>query len=249
MNIAYYYIFNLILFTRLFFHYRDQSVNKKAAVGKCVIELAGLLLLSFNFWVLLLAGTIILINGWQYLWERNPRHINLKRLVTLLLYFILLNTLFASYFNIHFNNGFLQVFRKYSHLNLGISFLLNINWHYSLVTLTGLLLSLNESNIFIRYLFEVLKLVPIKNSEDSSEVLDEQEYNRGRVIGFLERILIYFFVLNNHFSAIGFILAAKGITRFKKLEERTFAEYFLIGTLLSAILAGAIALFIARRLF
>ncbi len=248
MNIPYYYTLNLILLTRLFFHYRDHSIGKKAAAGKCAIELAGLLLLSFNIWVLLLAGIIVLINGLQYFLERSPERMNLKRLFTLLLYFVVLNTLFAPYFEIDFNSTILGIFRKCSDLNLGISFLLGINWHYSLITFTGLLLSLNESNIFIRYLFEVLKLVPVKNPENRSSVVDEQEYNRGRVIGFLERILIYFFVLNNHFSAIGFILAAKGITRFKKLEERTFAEYFLIGTLLSAILAGAIAIFIAKRL-
>jgi hypothetical protein len=64
--------------------------------------------------------------------------------------------------------------------------------------------------------------------------IDEKEYSTGRVIGMLERILIYFFVLINEFAAIGFIIAAKGFTRFKELDEREFAEYVLIGTLLSA---------------
>jgi len=61
------------------------------------------------------------------------------------------------------------------------------------------------------------------------------------VIGILERILVYYLVLNLQFTAIGFIIAAKSFARFKELEKREYAEYVLIGTLASTI----IALFIA----
>ncbi|HEY0945090.1 MAG TPA: hypothetical protein VGD81_07470, partial [Opitutaceae bacterium] len=85
-----------------------------------------------------------------------------------------------------------------------------------------------------RAAFERMQLKPRLPNDG---MVDAGEYNRGRVIGLLERALIYFFVLNGQFGAIGFTLAAKGFTRFKELEDRGFAEYVLIGTLLSSSLA------------
>jgi hypothetical protein len=68
-------------------------------------------------------------------------------------------------------------------------------------------------------------------------VIDMGEFNRGRVIGVLERVLLYWFIMAGQLGAIGFVLAAKAFTRFKALDDRPFAEYVLIGTLLSACLA------------
>ncbi len=63
----------------------------------------------------------------------------------------------------------------------------------------------------------------------------------GALIGLLERALVLTFVLLGQYTAIGLILTAKSIARYKELEDRHFAEYYLIGTLSSmlfAILAG-----------
>jgi hypothetical protein len=38
-------------------------------------------------------------------------------------------------------------------------------------------------------------------------------------------------------SAIGFVIAAKSIARFKELDDKEFAEYYLIGSLMSMLLA------------
>jgi len=69
---------------------------------------------------------------------------------------------------------------------------------------------------------------------------------RGRAIGALERALALTLVLLGEYSALGLVVAAKTIARFKALEEREFAEYFLIGTLASLLLA--LALGVAVRL-
>ena len=69
--------------------------------------------------------------------------------------------------------------------------------------------------------------------------------NAGKFIGILERLLIYVFVLTNHFEAVGFLLAAKSIFRFgdlKKANELKLTEYVLIGTLLSFGIALVITL-------
>jgi hypothetical protein len=105
--------------------------------------------------------------------------------------------------------------------------------------LFGLLLAANESNLVIRAMFDWLDLKPRSGLAGSGGMVDVGEFNRGRVIGMLERVLLYSFVLQAQYGAIGFILAAKAFTRFKALDDRPFAEYVLIGTLLSACLALA----------
>ena len=39
--------------------------------------------------------------------------------------------------------------------------------------------------------------------------------------------------VNNQFGLIGFVLTAKSIARFKQMEDKNFAEKYLIGTLTS----------------
>ncbi len=64
----------------------------------------------------------------------------------------------------------------------------------------------------------------------------------GKMIGHLERALIFLFVLINQSAGIGFLVAAKSILRFGEAkEDQKFAEYVLIGTLLSFGLAIASA--------
>jgi hypothetical protein len=58
----------------------------------------------------------------------------------------------------------------------------------------------------------------------------------GRYIGMLERALILSLTLANAFTSIAFVLTAKSIARYKELESRDFAEYYLAGTLLSTLL-------------
>ncbi|MFI8379562.1 DUF3307 domain-containing protein [Leeuwenhoekiella sp. NPDC079379] len=58
----------------------------------------------------------------------------------------------------------------------------------------------------------------------------------GKIIGMLERLFVFGFILLNAWSAIGFLIAAKSVFRFGDLTEgknRQLTEYVLIGTLLS----------------
>jgi hypothetical protein len=59
----------------------------------------------------------------------------------------------------------------------------------------------------------------------------------GATIGVLERLLIVTFVLTGAQAAIGFVVAAKTLARFKQLDDRQFAEYYLVGTLASVSVA------------
>lgn len=67
--------------------------------------------------------------------------------------------------------------------------------------------------------------------------------NAGLYIGWLERFLLLTALLMQSPGTAGLILAAKAIARYPEFKSEHFAEYFLIGTLLSfslAVLGGAV---------
>ncbi|MFD3157104.1 DUF3307 domain-containing protein [Haloimpatiens sp. FM7330] len=61
--------------------------------------------------------------------------------------------------------------------------------------------------------------------------------NGGFLIGIIERIFILLVMTMGQPVMIGFVLTGKSIARFKKLDDSSFAEYFLIGTFTSFIAA------------
>lgn len=64
----------------------------------------------------------------------------------------------------------------------------------------------------------------------------------GATIGVLERLLIVAFMMTGAQAAVGFVVAAKTIARFRQLDDRHFAEYYLLGTLASVSVALGSAL-------
>ncbi|MFT3781574.1 MAG: DUF3307 domain-containing protein [Nibricoccus sp.] len=78
--------------------------------------------------------------------------------------------------------------------------------------------------------------------------------NGGRVIGQLERVLIFMLVGLGQLGGIGFLVAAKSIFRFGELkdrENRMEAEYITIGTLISfswAVATSVLTWWLARAL-
>lgn len=66
----------------------------------------------------------------------------------------------------------------------------------------------------------------------------------GRTIGILERWIWLLFILLGYPSLIGFVITAKSIARFKKMEDSEFAEYYLMGTLYSALFTVLMSLLI-----
>lgn len=78
---------------------------------------------------------------------------------------------------------------------------------------------------------------------------NESLKDAGKYIGILERLLVFVFVILNHWEAVGFLITAKSVFRFGDLKEskqRKLTEYILIGTLISfgiAIVMGIIYLY------
>lgn len=89
-------------------------------------------------------------------------------------------------------------------------------------------------------------LISIWTPEETSAADKQTEslINAGKYIGILERLLVFVFILLNHWEGVGFMIAAKSVFRFSDLaqaKQRKLTEYVLIGTLLSfgiAIMAG-----------
>jgi hypothetical protein len=83
--------------------------------------------------------------------------------------------------------------------------------------------------------------------------VDIEEYNRGRLIGNLERIVLTIVVAAGSYAALAFLVAAKGVVRSDEFEKsRDFTEYFLIGSLSSvlvALCAGMVLRFALIRLW
>ena len=72
----------------------------------------------------------------------------------------------------------------------------------------------------------------IKKLTEGNESLEDA----GKYIGILERVLVFVFVILNHWEAVGFLITAKSVFRFGDLKEskhRKLTEYILIGTLIS----------------
>jgi hypothetical protein len=101
-----------------------------------------------------------------------------------------------------------------------------------LALLVAALLCLKESNFVIRWFFRYYKLV-----KKVEALTDAPSTENGRIIGNLERLLLLLFLWEGAALAATFIVAVKGLARFKKMEEhQAFAEYVIIGTFLSVLL-------------
>ncbi|MFW6066670.1 MAG: hypothetical protein ACOC9S_07595, partial [Planctomycetota bacterium] len=86
-----------------------------------------------------------------------------------------------------------------------------------------------------------------KFTRDNEELTAGGLEQGGLWIGRLERALVLTFVLLGQYQAIGFVIVAKSILRFGEVSPsrpagRKMAEYVLIGTMLSLLLAVAAGL-------
>ncbi|WP_230036432.1 DUF3307 domain-containing protein [Chryseobacterium sp. Bi04] len=98
------------------------------------------------------------------------------------------------------------------------------------------------ASIFIKILLSSWTPVPDAQNAIQTESLS----SAGKYIGILERLLVFTFIMVNHWEGVGFMVAAKSVFRFSDLaqaKQRKLTEYVLIGTLLSfglAVLTGII---------
>lgn len=94
------------------------------------------------------------------------------------------------------------------------------------VGLAGITVAIGGGTVLIRALLAHL-----------GKEIDTEKMGVGRVIGDLERILIFLLALEGQLGAVGLVLTAKSLARFEDFKQQEFAEYYLVGTLSSTLVA------------
>lgn len=123
---------------------------------------------------------------------------------------------------------------EYNKMILDIFNAMGLSLQISISFFTQLLLIHKPVNIFIVKMMQAYK--PTKKDEENT-------IKAGRMIGTIERIIMLFFLLINQYSSVGLVLTAKSIARYNKIaEDQEFAEYYLLGTLLSTICVLVVSL-------
>lgn len=231
-------IINLILLSRLRLILRDDGISLSDMLIMGGIPLLALPFLQINSSWFLLLIYLLAYPPLMFYTERLTKKRNRNRGLFLLLHFLVIGLLCSPLFSLAANSipesviGFIDRVMVL-HATVPIEMVTTVQ-----LVIFGFLMVLNEANIILRYLLQIMGLESLGTK---GEEVDQKEYNTGRVIGLLERIFVFLFVLLNQYTAIGFILAAKGVARFQDFKSRTFAEYVLIGTLLSALLSMIVA--------
>ena len=233
---------NVILGARFFCFFRDSPVRGRGWAKKSVFELAALIA-CFESGASLVGAcvTVLVANVAGNAVEGDGSRRNFRRLLVGLLELVALGFCFSPAADPQFRGFWIDIGQFASEWTSFGNLFRALAGAGAQTILFGLLLSANEANLAIRAVFDRLDLKP-RLPTQGSNLVDAGELSRGRVIGLLERALLYVFILLGQFGAIGFVLAAKAFARSKALDDRAFAEYVLIGTLLSGGLALCIGL-------
>lgn len=242
MTLEFLFFINIVLISRLFFTFGDKPVTRKQLIITSVILIPGFIFYEISIASFLLIILLLAVNIISGRIEKKNIKLNEVRFFSLIIQIILLSIFFSEQINIPFNHAFINFISSFKQYFVLFNLAENINWLKIHLFILGLLILTNEVNIVLRILLNLFNIKPDGKLKDSSK-----ELNAGRIIGILERIIIFILILNHEYAAIGLVLAAKGFTRFKELDNREFAEYVLVGTLLSALtamMAGQMILFL-----
>ena len=116
---------------------------------------------------------------------------------------------------------------------------MTVNVKNCMVVASAVLVCWKPAAIFVSLVFRMIpetvvqadQIIKVKGN------IENEGAKIGSWIGILEREIILMLGLMGQFGAIGFVLTAKSLARFKQLENKAFAEKYLVGTLLSALIA------------
>ena len=100
--------------------------------------------------------------------------------------------------------------------------------------------ALKPANVFVRRML-------VTEKPDSDNALEAERTRIGRYIGGLERLIVLALLIFGQYGSIAIVFTAKSIARFKQLEDRDFAEYYIFGSLLSVV--AAVGIFVLHRYF
>ncbi len=196
---------------------KDRNKNHFAS-GKLYLHcgITGLFAWTFvgwQYWLVALVVTLthFIIDGWKSYQPQNARSFLIDQALHLL---VIIACWYSSFIKWSVTLEFLKHFAANDHI-----------WKI----LTGVIFLTLPAGILIGQL--------------TTKWRDQIEYaaslaNAGKWIGIIERIIILVFVLQSQYSAIGLLVAAKGIIRFNEKDRPEIkTEYLVIGTLMSIVIA------------
>ncbi|WP_040214977.1 DUF3307 domain-containing protein [Clostridium polynesiense] len=216
---------------------KDKSVKWVFIHFICFWLTTVIIMVPLLFWKVLFIGTIYaaihgVIDLLKYYYIKNQKGLSIIKdrnlflldqmihMISLVVisYILTVNypPIYVDYYHISIN---LKI-QDFFHI-IGIPVMTFVSW------VTALLLITKPANITISKLLAAYR--PDNKDEES-----KKDKNAGRFIGTMERILILIFISIGQYSAIGLVLTAKSIARYDRIsKERDFAEYYLLGTLIS----------------
>ena len=183
----------------------------------------------------LITGTHLAIDFIKGLFNRikNPGLSLLVLIVDQTLH-IITTILIWAWFDLQANQGVMLFYEKMFRVNTltsittvadrGVRF---VPERFLLGAIVYLYVSLGGSVLLDKFLFWLRREGTFGDKTDRT----------GRWIGILERVIVLSLILNDSLGSVAFVLTAKSIARFNELSDRDFAEYYLIGTLASTMLA------------
>lgn len=106
--------------------------------------------------------------------------------------------------------------------------------HAAAYSLVALILLTGFGNVVCRLLFQYAGLA------NKPEATKSEVKPAGWIIGWLERLVIAVGILTHSWEVLAAVVALKTVARFKELDDQSFAEYFLVGSLFSILWAAII---------
>lgn len=125
-----------------------------------------------------------------------------------------------------------------------VNYIVDLPYNTVLIIFGFVLLS-KPTNIFMKNIFMAFEIETPINPSGEEDTSEKSLPNAGKLIGIMERYLVFSLILVSQFSAVGLIIAAKSILRYKSSYKN---EYILVGTLLSFGIATVIGIYIASAL-
>lgn len=129
----------------------------------------------------------------------------------------------------------------------GINFIFDLPFEGIMIT-AAFIFCAKPTNVFIKNIFRTFSIdIPVNNDldkpQENSSIHEQSLPNAGKLIGIMERFLVLALILVGQFSAVGLILAAKSVLRFRSTVKN---EYILVGTFLSFGIAVLIGILIVQ---
>lgn len=234
-------IFNQILIPLLAAHFladfilqTDGDVKRKQSVlvfGKHIILVTVLSYLLVGSWYCFTIPLVILISHTSIdLLKKTIK----KDSLTIFLFDQVAHYLVIIGLSIYIQNKLIQGTSNLFWYNILGSFYVK-----SLVIIISLILITKFSSIIISYIIK-----PFQTKIFKGENNNKDEIKTGRIIGYLERIIILVLFLAELPAVVGFLITAKSILRYAEIKnerDKVMIEYVLIGTLLSFTIGISIA--------